>query len=1053
MSWPELYFGLISGITQDPQGYMWLAVNGRGLYRYDGYTLVNYGAVPGSPNSLSSNAVKVVYADHNGIIWVGTESLGLDRFNPSTGIFTHYKNIEDDTVSLSNDRVTSIIEDHEGTLWVGTIDGLNRFVERTGTFKRYMNSSIDSNSISNNSIEVLYVDKRGKLWIGTSVNYGSINDQKKIIWPTVATLNCYDKKTNNFTRYLLIPKDPYGRVNNNVGAIFEDSKGNFWINMAADGLHTMNREKGTFERHSYDPTHPEKLSVPPRKKDYDFNLDHFFINEDSSGAIWIGSSGGWITRYDPKAKKARHFDSFNNDGRVMETVSASYVSRDGVLWLTTLKGFIYRINPFQATIKHFPVGSIVYNVHEDVTGALWLGTCWAGLIRIDRNVGKIRRFLNGPSGPLSQKDQCITAIFESRDSTIWIGSSSLSRYDIKTKRFTKYSHHPQDTNSLSSGDIAAIIEDQPGSLWIATGGGLDHFDIKTAVFKRYRNDPKYNNSLGFGLTSLLKDHTGKLWIGTYDGIVNRFDQRTGEVHGFPCNGIVGSIIEDSDNIIWVATSTGLFRSDAAVDSFFRFSFTDPRFAMKAPTYIAGIIEDDKKNLWISSLTGIIRLNLTRNEINVYNVNQGVDPTGFSTHFMKAEKGSRGELFFADGDGYYSFFPDRVKTNTTPPQINISNLWVVDKSIKPGKDSLVNILVENTKEIKLKYYQNVFSFKFAGIHYSSPEENLHLFKLENLDNDWGKPGPEKTAYYYNVPPGKYIFHVKAANSDGLWAEKSILITITPPWWTSWWFRITAVFCAGVIFYVIIRWRIHQKFRRQLERSEKEKLVAEMKQKTAELQQQTTELEMQALRAQMNPHFIFNCLSSINRFILKNESETASDYLTKFSRLIRMVLNNSQNPLITLEDELEMLRLYLDLEKLRFKDSFGYAIRYNDLDLASIYIPPLLLQPFAENAIWHGLMNKEGKGLLDISLESDNGTLSCYITDNGIGRKQAETLKSKSAEKQKSMGMRITAERLALLNKDDEQTIFYIEDLVDTEGRAAGTKVTLKIRFKGTLEELH
>jgi sensor histidine kinase YesM len=157
---------------------------------------------------------------------------------------------------------------------------------------------------------------------------------------------------------------------------------------------------------------------------------------------------------------------------------------------------------------------------------------------------------------------------------------------------------------------------------------------------------------------------------------------------------------------------------------------------------------------------------------------------------------------------------------------------------------------------------------------------------------------------------------------------------------------------------------------------------------------------------------------------------------------MVLNNSKKNLIILEDELEMLRLYLDLERLRFKNSFDYSITFhNNFDAASIFIPPLLVQPFAENAIWHGLMHKEGQGMLEIAFELENNVLNCYITDNGVGRKKAEALKSKSAEKQKSMGMQITAERLALLNKDAEQTIFSIEDLVDAEGQAAGTRVTL------------
>ena len=215
--------------------------------------------------------------------------------------------------------------------------------------------------------------------------------------------------------------------------------------------------------------------------------------------------------------------------------------------------------------------------------------------------------------------------------------------------------------------------------------------------------------------------------------------------------------------------------------------------------------------------------------------------------------------------------------------------------------------------------------------------------------------------------------------------------------------------------------------------------------SDLQHKATELEMQALRAQMNPHFIFNCLSSINRFILKNETEAASGYLTKFSRLIRMVLTSSNKPFISLEDELEMLRLYLDMERLRFKNSFDYSITFtNSIDIGNVFLPPLLLQPFAENAIWHGLMHKEGQGHLEIALSSERKILTCIISDNGIGRSKAAMFRSKSAEKQKSMGLQITADRLALLNGDtDEETFFKIEDITDNDGNVAGTRVILKL----------
>lgn len=230
--------------------------------------------------------------------------------------------------------------------------------------------------------------------------------------------------------------------------------------------------------------------------------------------------------------------------------------------------------------------------------------------------------------------------------------------------------------------------------------------------------------------------------------------------------------------------------------------------------------------------------------------------------------------------------------------------------------------------------------------------------------------------------------------------------------------------------------------------------ESKKKQVELQQQSSDLKMQALRAQMNPHFIFNCLSSINKFILKNESQAASDYLTRFSRLIRRVLTNSQLSMIPLSDEIEMLKLYLDMERLRFDNAFDYNIVYaNTIEPETIYIPPMLLQPFCENAIWHGLMHKEGKGKLEIEMRTENRELHCMITDNGIGRLKAAELKSKSGERQNSLGLKITSERLALFNSEKISDNYYCtDDVLDVHGNIVGTKVSLVVNFKDAIHEL-
>jgi hypothetical protein len=253
--------------------------------------------------------------------------------------------------------------------------------------------------------------------------------------------------------------------------------------------------------------------------------------------------------------------------------------------------------------------------------------------------------------------------------------------------------------------------------------------------------------------------------------------------------------------------------------------------------------------------------------------------------------------------------------------------------------------------------------------------------------------------------------------------------------------------GIYVWIIRLKRRNEAHRRKRAEDELEIQRLEGERARAALQQRAKELEIQALRSQMNPHFIFNCLNAINRFILGHETEAASDYLTKFSRLMRMIMNHSRHSYISLADEIEILRLYLDMERLRFKDAFDYRIIVSEeIDADEIRIPPLLIQPFVENAVWHGLMHKDERGSLTITMTASGDLLTCVVRDNGIGRQRAAALKSKSVEKHKSMGMQITAERMALYTgADGSRPFFEIEDLYDEDGEPAGTQVTLTVKI--------
>jgi LytS/YehU family sensor histidine kinase len=262
-------------------------------------------------------------------------------------------------------------------------------------------------------------------------------------------------------------------------------------------------------------------------------------------------------------------------------------------------------------------------------------------------------------------------------------------------------------------------------------------------------------------------------------------------------------------------------------------------------------------------------------------------------------------------------------------------------------------------------------------------------------------------------------------------------------------IGGIFLLGLLSLVVVRnnnlKQKNEAHRRQLIERELGLEKLESERTKGELQQRTIELEMKALRAQMNPHFIFNSLNSINRFILQNNRNQASEHLTKFSKLVRLILQNSQHTRIGLDSELESLQLYLELEAVRFEYHFEFTVTVDpSIDISAIKVPPLIIQPYVENAIWHGLMHKSEKGHLLIDIFEDRNLLICKIVDDGIGRKKASELKSKSASAHKSMGMSISADRIALLHQQTNlDTAVEIIDLTLADGNPGGTEIRLKL----------
>jgi len=806
--------------TQDPSGYMWFG--SVGLHRYDGYNYKSYFNDPLDSTSLALNKIESIHADRKGIVWVGTNGGGLDRLDPETGIFTHFRHDTSDPASISHDWISAILEDRDGNIWVGTEGGgLNCLDPKTATITHFSHSSNDINSLSNDEVRVLYEDHHGTLWIGTGFPFTGNSKWK------AGGLNRFNQATKNFTRYLHNPDDPFSLSDNRVRAIFEDSKGRFWIGTAGDGLHTMNREQGSFERYKFNAAYPNRLSRPPIRNTISWLDDMIsFINEDATGNIWIGTLTGGLNRYNPESRSISHYatlqESSTNKIKI-DNFWWSYTSKDSVLWIAAWR-LLYRLNPLHEPIPHSDIGRPVRSLLQDSKGNLWLGT-HQGLVVFESNRINKKTFIHDVSDSMSLSFNTVNSIFEDQKSTIWVGTDKgLNRYSHLSQKFTRF---------LDNELITVIYEDRQGTLWCGTSRGVGILNKQADSLIYYL--PDTTNMRQNEISVIHEDKAGQLWIGTANGGLNRFDQRSKKFHKYLPGTYIYSIFEDADFILWIGTNRGIYYFNSSSNSFLPFINASTAFTGSIVVY--NILEDNQQSLWMNTGIGLFRLSHNRKEISFFGKNHGIIPPTHATQ-KNCFKGKGGELFFGDnlGNGYYSFFPEQIKGNATPPDLHITGFRLGDQLVVPGKGSALNEPISQTKQIRLSYYENIFSFDFAGIHYSNPTDNRHLFMLENLDNVWRKTGEEKTAYYYNVPPGKYIFRIKASSSDGVWAEKSIAVIIYPPWWKTWW----AYSIYGIMLIVSV-FGVHSIQKKRVIKVEREKTRERELAQAKEIEKAYTELK--------------------------------------------------------------------------------------------------------------------------------------------------------------------------------------------------------------------
>jgi two-component sensor histidine kinase len=935
--------------------------------------------------------------------------------------------------NLPSSETYSVFQDSKGIIWICSDAGICRYNGNTLT------TFTTRDGISENVVFKAYEDNKKRIWFNTLSGYLFYYENNA--FHAIAANEELKKLCNTFpvnsffigegdTLYCTSAK-PIGLVKippeHNYRDIIRDKSisNRSHIFMMTNKLHPEESIMGAGMKMTYDDIYTPIFSYNNKLIRITVREEDRFMGNYLNGKIDIHKTiylpiGNQLSVISKNGDIKRHY--------FPKGISNCYVDRDNDLWISTGKGgYLYKNADLSTRPVRFLTTSSLSSILVDREGTVWVATLDKGVLQ---SMNKRLFYFNVP------EDKAIYLQKDFNQLNISFASKKIVSL-LKNDSIHANDHIKKIINSAFNLSASYIDEDYH---FYATSTEIFMLDPKKPYHApQFKKRTHVSQIIKTGKDSFLFLSASALtafYKGREEVIIPPFPMRTAVqlknkkilissrnnsgIYEFKNNAFenylpqfkelkvrINCIAEDEFENLWLATNEhGLYCYDHE-KKLHHFDRIEDK--------INALTFDNKNQLWAGTNRGLSKFSFTK-DLNSCIITRFNKQHGIPNEEIRALIEFNGKIGGIAKDVFFYFDSEHLQKNSIPPFIYIESVFINDKAY------------DLTQQPVVEYNKNNIHILTSLVSYRNSTYKEYLYQLKGYDNSW-RHSTTGDIQYTNLSHGTYTFVVYGLNNDKVKSDQPAIynFTIKKPFWLTWWFILLEISVTFIIIFLSVRY-----WKNKIEKKAREK---------AFVNQEISEFKMTALRSQMNPHFIFNAIGSIQHYILKNEVKQSYNYLSKFSMLIRNILNNSRQEYISLTQEINTLRLYIELEQIRFTNPFQFNIEIDETLDMEMDIPTMLIQPYIENSIWHGLMPKESGGILELAFKNQEDSMLVIIRDNGMGRQITNPEK-----KHASKGMSITEQRISILTSTNKKKFTTtIIDLKDENGNSIGTEVNLVIPF--------